>query len=368
MIDTNFKHNLTKFPTKDELELLASASGRILYTTSALRALLGEDICGRNLNDVLPDEDVAALITACAGGKTHSFSGRLCSVAVSCEMEPRESDLLITVYPASPIGVPSITPATAELICREMNMNLSTMFISLDSYQGKLAPDARANPELAIILRGLYQMMRLSRNMLDTSLFEAGKMVLYPQCHDLQQLCTRISERVSPICKALGIGFEFVGTTDDMNFLFDEERVERVIMNLICNSIQYTRNGNSITLKIAIRGDSAVIVVADRGLGISPAILPDIFEKHIFADASSPSSMGGAGFGFALAKAVSHMHSGTCLITSNFGAGTNVTLTLPLKKPDGKSLSSPPRPDYAGGKSHVLLELSSALPLEFYAK
>lgn len=362
----NAKNNLTQFPLGNEYQLITSPAGRVIFMTSALRGLLGEDIAGRNLNDLLPDVHVAGLISAAAGGKPYKFRGSICGVAVSCEMEPREGDLVINVIPASPIGVPSIGASTAQLLSREMNINLGTMFISLETYKKKLPPELQDKTELAVMGRGMYQMMRLSRNLLDTSLYESGELVLHKKMHDLQELCRKIADEVSDVCVKIGIDFELVTTTDDTTAFFDEERIERVIMNLICNSMQYTRDGNKITMSVAQRGENVFVKIFDRGVGISAEMLPYIFTKHARGNAASPSTIGGVGFGFAVAKAVATLHGGTCIVTSTRDVGTSVTVSFPRNLHKNAGFSAPRQPDYAGGRDHILLELSTVLPLEFY--
>lgn len=362
----NAKNNLTQFPLGNEYQLITSPAGRVIFMTSALKGLLGEDIAGRNLNDLLPDVHVAGLISAAAGGKTYKFRSSICAVAVSCEMEPREGDLVINIIPASPIGVPTISASTAQLLSRELNINLGTMFISLETYRNKLPPEQKEKTELAVMGRGLYQLMRLSRNLLDTSLYESGELILHKKMHNLHDLCQKIGDSVAEVCEKIGIGFEFVTTTDDTTAFFDEERIERVIMNLICNSMQYTREGNKITMSVTQRGDNVAVKIADRGVGIAAEMLPYIFTKHAKGNAASPSTMGGVGFGFAVAKAIATLHGGTCIVTSTRDVGTSVTVSFPRNIHKNAGFSAPKQPDYAGGRDHILLELSAVLPLEFY--
>ena len=109
--------------------------------------------------------------------------------------------------------------------------------------------------------------------------------------------------------------------------------------------------------------------VADHGAGIPQDMIPYMFCKHKNPAAASRPLVSGAGYGFALARAILSLHGGTCFATSQQGQGTIVKLTLPLRQPEGPQATlSSPQLDYASGFDHLLLELSPALPSHFFAR
>ncbi len=358
---------LTPFPSAEEYTMICSPAGRIIYITPSLRALTGEDLIGRNLNDVLPDSLAAQLIASALGGKPQSFQNRLLDCAVKGEMQPHDGSMIFHFFPVSASGTPMISLNTAELISRELSGCLGTMFVARDSISRPESP--REGYALDVLTQGLYRMLRLSRDLTDCALYENGKLTLFCQQGDLAAFCQKIASQMEDICLAIDIGFEASLPSLPLPCRFDGPKLERVLYHLFSNSIKYTRPGNNIRFSLSVKNESAVISVTDRGAGIPAAILPMLFTKHSDGSASSPLTTGGAGFGFVLARAVCTLHGGTCVVASTEGSGTTVTLTLPLAREEGASLplGSPP-PDYAGGIDHLLLELSTALPANFYQK
>jgi signal transduction histidine kinase len=82
----------------------------------------------------------------------------------------------------------------------------------------------------------------------------------------------------------------------------DKARLKQVIVNLLDNAIKYTPNGGHIKLKIAQEEGSAVLDVADDGIGIPPEALPHVFKRFFRVDGSRSRDQGGAGLGLSIVK------------------------------------------------------------------
>lgn len=123
----------------------------------------------------------------------------------------------------------------------------------------------------------------------------------------------------------------------------DREKIEQVIINIISNSIKYTRDGGVI--RVAAHGDenSIEVIVRDNGIGIPEEDLAHIFERFYRVEKSRTLETGGTGLGLAIAKEIALAHGGDIEICSKLGVGTTVTLTLPrachLLLQDGEPLS-----------------------------
>lgn len=361
-----FGGNMTWFPAADDNLMVCSPAGRILFMTGSLRFQLDEDLVGRSLNDILPDSLAAQLIACAHGGQGHSFQGQLRGRAVRCSMEPREGNLLITVFFTEGEQKPAMALSAAELLSREISGSLATMFVAWDSLPGDRDPKTQYAKN--VIRQGIYRLMRLSRNMLDCARAENGRLELNLRQGDLTAFCLDLCQRAAPFLEELEIPFAWELPQSPLSCLFDQEKLERVLLNLLTNSAKYTCPDNKIFLSLSVKGESAVIAVSDQGPGIPPAMLPYVFTRRQEGTASAGMTVGGAGYGFALAKAVMSLHGGACVVSSAEGQGATVTLTLPLEQTGGPlPLGSPPS-DYASGFDHLLLELSPVLPPERYGK
>jgi len=106
----------------------------------------------------------------------------------------------------------------------------------------------------------------------------------------------------------------------------DKNRLRQVFINIIDNALKYTEEGGSIDILAEKNESSVVISVADTGAGIAPEDLPKIKQKFYKAN----STKHGSGIGLAVADEIITMHGGLLEVESELGAGTTVTITLPL--------------------------------------
>jgi signal transduction histidine kinase len=108
----------------------------------------------------------------------------------------------------------------------------------------------------------------------------------------------------------------------------DGERLARVLHNLIGNAIKYSPEATPVQVRVYVEGTWAVVSIRDRGVGIPAAELPGIFTR--FFRASTAQGVPGTGIGLAGSKAIVEQHGGAIAVASTLGAGTTVTVRLPL--------------------------------------
>ncbi|WP_054026529.1 sensor histidine kinase [Bacillus sp. FJAT-28004] len=106
----------------------------------------------------------------------------------------------------------------------------------------------------------------------------------------------------------------------------DANRLKQVIINLIDNALKFTPAGGTIRVATTIEQESAMLTVADTGCGIEADDLPHVTEK--FYKAST--GQGGSGLGLAICKEIIELHGGQLTIDSERGAGTIVTIRVPI--------------------------------------
>ena len=109
------------------------------------------------------------------------------------------------------------------------------------------------------------------------------------------------------------------------------DRLRQVFANLLDNAIKYTPEGGSVTLRTSADDRTAVVTVADTGVGIGAEHLPRIWERLYRADASR--STRGLGLGLSLVKAYVQAHGGTVEADSEPGRGSVFTVRLPILTP-----------------------------------
>jgi two-component system, OmpR family, sensor histidine kinase BaeS len=109
--------------------------------------------------------------------------------------------------------------------------------------------------------------------------------------------------------------------------LADERWMHQVVTNLLGNALKFTPAHGTVTIRTRLEGPSAVLEVADTGIGIPADELPRIFDRFWRGQAAAQTS--GSGIGLAIAAELTWAHGGTLTATSQPGEGTCLTLTLP---------------------------------------
>ncbi len=110
----------------------------------------------------------------------------------------------------------------------------------------------------------------------------------------------------------------------------DNDKLRRVFVNLISNSVKYTPDGGRIDVKLSKDTGTAVIEISDSGTGISKEDLPFIFERFYRTDKSRSSQSGGSGIGLTIVKKIVELHRGKITAESELGRGTKIRIVLPL--------------------------------------
>jgi len=116
--------------------------------------------------------------------------------------------------------------------------------------------------------------------------------------------------------------------------MWDEERLERVLSNLLANAIKYSPAGGIIEVQIMFEKDAtgmtwAILAVRDPGIGIPASDLPHIFDR--FSRGSNVGRLVGSGIGLAASRQILEQHGGTITVTSDEGKGSTFTARLPLE-------------------------------------
>ena len=166
--------------------------------------------------------------------------------------------------------------------------------------------------------------------MLDIAEAEAGVMSLARGTVDVSGLLAAVAELFEPVAAERGIRVE-VGAGPAVRVRADEQRLQRVVANLVDNAIKYADAGGTVALSAADDGRAATVAVANTGPGIGADDLPNVFKRFYRADRGRAGR--GYGLGLGLAQAVVEAHGGQFAVRSRPGERTTFTVTLPLDRP-----------------------------------
>lgn len=217
------------------------------------------------------------------------------------------------------------------LLSHELRSPLSPIVNALSILRQMRTNDPIIENAGHIIDRQVSQMVRLVDDLLDISRITKGKLRLTREKVELRVIANHAAETARPLMEARKHEFSVALPTRPIWVEADPARMEQVVVNLLNNAAKYTDTGGLIRMTVSQEGDDTVIRVWDNGVGITPELLPKVFDLFTQIDGSLGRSYGGLGIGLALARNLVEMQDGRLLAQSGgLGKGSEFTVKLPV--------------------------------------
>ncbi|MFC4101041.1 sensor histidine kinase [Paenibacillus xanthanilyticus] len=244
--------------------------------------------------------------------------------------------------------------ARSEASRRQLMTNIShdlrTPITLLQGYleamrDGVVNTEEQQNRYVRMMLGKVMGLSRLIQDLFELTRLESGQLRMHYTEVTMESWMGSLREQYEMDVRTRGISFECrfeeVAETDEegktvhpdrITLRLDQQRMERVMANLIYNAVKYTAPSGKITLSFSFRqtANEAVVKVTDTGEGIEATHLPFIFDRFYKKDAARNSADGGSGLGLAIAKEIVEAHNGTIGAESEPGVGTTIWLSLPV--------------------------------------
>ena len=181
-----------------------------------------------------------------------------------------------------------------------------------------------------VTARQVKNFAHLIDDLLDVSRITQGKIQLRKEVVDAGPVLRHAVEAVRPLVEERKHELLLSFTSTDLRIEADPTRLEQMLVNLLTNAAKYTPAGGRIQLIAGVEGGEFVFRVRDNGVGISPELLPRMFDLFAQADRSLARSEGGLGIGLTLVRSLAELHGGTITATSDGpGKGSEFVLRLP---------------------------------------
>jgi signal transduction histidine kinase/CheY-like chemotaxis protein len=186
---------------------------------------------------------------------------------------------------------------------------------------------------LDVIRRSGGLLLAVLNDVLDLSKIEAGKLTLFDEDFEVENVFTQARDTFEVMATAKGLAFRLEITDAAQGWWRgDADRLRQVIGNLLSNAVKFTPKGSVVALVDVGGADGLRIVVRDSGVGIPAEKLATLFEKFTQADNSATRRFGGTGLGLAICRELIHMMGGTIQVESREGEGSTFTVDLPLPR------------------------------------
>jgi signal transduction histidine kinase len=203
--------------------------------------------------------------------------------------------------------------------------------LTIETLQDETLP-ADMNHKLQGIIESSEGLLLHLHNVLDISRHELGQLKLQPEEVYVGFIIQRLVNRYTEMAKNQGISLIAQANPTLPPVWADERYLDRVLFNLMANSLEATPTGGKIEISAhvaSIDSNPALeIIVADTGCGIEPKNLENLFEKYLNRGSHRA---GGSGLGLYICKTIIEAHHGKIWAESQPGQGTKMHLLLPQK-------------------------------------
>jgi signal transduction histidine kinase len=170
-------------------------------------------------------------------------------------------------------------------------------------------------------------------NILDLSKIESGKMEIFCQPVDVRALVQEVAETTRVLLGSKPVIVEVAVPAEPVVLQTDPIKVRQVLINLAGNAAKFTDQGK-ISLALAVAESRVELTVSDTGIGIKEEHLDKLFKAFSQVADAKTKRHEGTGLGLTISKNLVELIKGTITLTSTFGKGTRIRVSLPLNSCD----------------------------------
>ncbi len=218
----------------------------------------------------------------------------------------------------------------------DVSHELKTPITSIMGYSDTLLEgeyDEQTQKEfLGVIASEARRMAKLVTDLLELSRIDNNKKKIKKESFDLGKLVKDSQAKLAIEIKKKNHQVENFVTADVPPVFADKDDIQRVVLNILTNSIKYTPEGGLIKIYVGFVYNDAYIKIIDNGIGIPEDDLNRIFERFYRVDKARSREFGGSGLGLAIAKEILDKNGGSIDIKSKVGEGTEVVIKVPTKE------------------------------------
>lgn len=213
-----------------------------------------------------------------------------------------------------------------------LNVILSaTQILSLPADSQGTYKAEKTDKYIYMIKQNCYRLLRLVNNLIDISKIDSGFYEIHLQNIDIISIVENITLSVVEYAKEKSIYIEFDTDVEEKYMACDPDKIERIMLNILSNSIKFTEPGGKICVNMFDMGNYVRIITKDNGMGIPEDKLGIIFERFRQVNKSLIKNNQGSGIGLSLVKSLVELHGGSIDVSSKIGSGTEFIVDLPVK-------------------------------------
>ncbi|HVS95604.1 MAG TPA: two-component regulator propeller domain-containing protein [Puia sp.] len=206
---------------------------------------------------------------------------------------------------------------------------------------GEKEPDPDKRRQLTMVKRNARRLLNLVNQLLDFRKLEEHELKLNCNEADFVAFVKETAESFRDIAERKQIGYSFKSEMEDYPTIFDRDKIERVIFNLLGNAFKFTgKDGQvSLTVRQAQTSGDIEVLVSDTGIGLSREERDRIFDRFFQGNTNISVMNQGSGIGLSITKEFVRLHGGAITVESEPGKGSVFTVRLPLERVHKQALA-----------------------------
>jgi DNA-binding response OmpR family regulator len=220
-------------------------------------------------------------------------------------------------------------------VSHEFRTPLSLILSPLENLSEKVI-DLEQRKNIDLIQRNTKRLLNLVNQLLDFRKMEVHDIRFHPSEGDIIQFVRETVYSFADISEKKNIRLTFESNVSSLEAIFDHDKVEKILFNLLSNAFKFTIGSGEISVVINVKDSSensiVEITVKDSGIGIPAEKQELIFERFFQNDLPSSLMNLGSGIGLAITKEFVRIHGGTIRVESEAGQGSSFIVVLPLRK------------------------------------
>lgn len=220
-------------------------------------------------------------------------------------------------------------------ISHELRTPINIIFCSLQMLNMYIEKDnspnnPNMNKYISMMKQNCYRLIRLIDNLIDVTKIENGSFKLSLVNANIVNIVRNITYSIADYAKSKELSISFNSNAENVVLACDPDKIERIILNLLSNSIKFTQPLGNISVNIESRDERLVISVKDTGIGIPNEKRHTVFERFSQLDRSLSRHQEGSGIGLSLVKSLVEMHKGSIYINPEYNTGCEIIIEFPV--------------------------------------
>lgn len=220
-------------------------------------------------------------------------------------------------------------------VSHEFRTPLSLIITPVEKMMKQPGDDGQIK-QFQLIYRNAKRLLGLVNQLLDFRKLEMRELRLYPSLGDIVVFVKELTLSFTDLAERKNISFTFCSSAESLEMLFDPEKIERIMFNLLSNAFKFTPEHGRISVNMAVKetadaGEHIEISVQDSGIGIPHEEQDKIFERFFQHEVPDNILNQGSGIGLAITREFVRLHGGNIGVKSKPGEGTEFTASIPVK-------------------------------------